>query len=203
MDFKADSTKSEITNDILTLYLNEKSSIFQNDKKYKIDSIINSQLSFQMPSRPMFKVSHVIYKDYIKNEQIYSDKIESVNFGYKENNPPMKWKLINEEKEILSQKCFKAITSFRGRNFIAWYTKDIPINDGPYKFSGLPGLILEVYDDNENFHYKPLAIINKNQEILYDKDIKFIERIKMVEARINLIKKHIKGDIKVNPLEKK
>ena len=134
---------------------------------------------------------------------IYSDKIESVNFGYKENNPPMKWKLINEEKEILSQKCFKAITSFRGRNFIAWYTKDIPINDGPYKFSGLPGLILEVYDDNENFHYKPLAIINKNQEILYDKDIKFIERIKMVEARINLIKKHIKGDIKVNPLEKK
>lgn len=203
MDFKADSTLSNKSDDILTLYIGDNKSIFQNDKKYKIDSIIDSQPYFQMSSRPMFKVSHVVKKEFNQPDLIYSDKIDNVNFGYKEKNPPMQWKLINEKKNILTYECYKAETTFRGRNFIAWYTKDIPISDGPYKFAGLPGLILEVYDDNDNFHYKLLAITKKQQDILYDENINFIERNKMIEARMNIIKKYTKGEIKINPLEKK
>lgn len=202
MDFKADSTKTNITDDILTLYIGDKKSIFQNDKKYKIDSLIASQPVFQMPSRPMFKVSHVIHKDLSQSEVTYSDKIENINFGYKEKNPLMQWKLVNERKKILTYECYKAETTFRGRNFIAWYTKDIPISDGPYKFSGLPGLILEVYDDKDNFRYQLLAVVKKPQEILYNENIHYTERIKMIEARMNNIKKYTKTDIKVNPLEK-
>lgn len=203
MNFKADSTKNDKTNDILTLYIGNNQSIFQNDKKFKIDSLISSQPIFQMPSKPLFKVSHVIFKDYNKSEQIYSDKIDNINFGYKEKNPTMSWNLVKGEKNIFSYSCFKAETNFRGRKFIAWYTKDIPISDGPYKFSGLPGLILEVYDSENNFHYNIIAIIKKQQNILYDNDINFIERLKMIEARRDNIKKYVKGEIKVNPLEKK
>lgn len=203
MDFKADSTQNNKTNDILTLYIGDNTSLFQNDKKYKIDSLIASQPVFQLPAKPMFKVSHVIYKDVNKSEQIYSDKIDNINFGYKEKNPAMQWKLVNEKKTILTYECYKAETTFRGRNFTAWYTKDIPISDGPYKFSGLLGLILEVYDDKDNFRYQLLAIVKKPQDILYDENINYIERTRMIEARMNNIKKYTKGNIKINPLEKK
>ncbi|WBV57537.1 GLPGLI family protein [Chryseobacterium daecheongense] len=202
VDFKADSTLSTKSDDMLTLYIGDNESIFQNDKKYKIDSIIDSQPFFQMSSRPMFKVSHVIKKDYQQSDLIYSDKIENINFGYKEKSPAMQWKLIDEKKNVLTYECYKAEATFRGRKFIAWYTKDIPIADGPYKFAGLPGLILEVYDDQENFHYKLLAITKKSQNILYDENINFIDRKKMIEARMNVIKKFTKGNIKINPIEK-
>lgn len=202
-EFKADSTKADITNDILTLYIGDKFSIFQNDKKFKIDSLIAIQPVFQMSTRPLYKVSHVIYKDLNKSEQIYSDKIENINFGYKEIMPLFEWKTTNNTKYILNYKCYSAETNFRGRKFIAWYTNEIPISDGPYKFSGLPGLVLEAYDNKDNFHYSLLAIINKNKNLYYDQDIKYIERRKMIEARINNIKKYVKGEIRVNPLEKK
>jgi len=42
--------------------------------------------------------------------------------------------------------CRKAVCSFRGRVIEAWFSPDIPINNGPWKFGGLPGLILKLYD---------------------------------------------------------
>lgn len=58
-----------------------------------------------------------------------------------------KWKLIKETKRIGNFSCQKAETLFRGRKYTAWYTRAIPIPYGPWKFHGLPGLILEVYDE--------------------------------------------------------
>lgn len=203
MNFKADSTINNKTNDILALYIGDNISIFQNEKKYQIDSIIASQPYFQnTSSKPLFKVNHVIFKDNDKSEITFSEVIENVRFGYKEKNTLMKWKITSEKKNILMYECYKAETNFGGCRFIAWYTRDIPINDGPYKFSGLPGLILEVYDDKDNFHYELLAILKKRQDILYNGDIQFVDKKKLIETKINLIKKITKKDVNVNPIEK-
>ncbi len=59
------------------------------------------------------------------------------------------WKLYKEVKIIANYKCHKATTNFRGRKYVAWYTTDIPVNFGPWKFKGLPGLILEVTDKSK------------------------------------------------------
>src|SRR6218665_698056 len=56
------------------------------------------------------------------------------------------WKITSETKKIQNYTCYKATTSFRGNNFEAWFTPDIPLNIGPWKWYGLPGLILEAYD---------------------------------------------------------
>lgn len=71
------------------------------------------------------------------------------------------WELKNEQKEILGYQCSKAMVHFRGREFEAWYTPAIPVQNGPYKFHGLPGLILEVKTTKEgNDVYKYHAVAN-------------------------------------------
>lgn len=48
-----------------------------------------------------------------------------------------------EKKRIATFECVKAVGTFGGRVYEAWFTYDIPIPSGPYKLGGLPGLILE------------------------------------------------------------
>lgn len=61
------------------------------------------------------------------------------------------WKLINETKKIQGYNCQKATLILGGRNWEAWFTKEIPIHDGPYVFRNLPGLIVQI-KDTKNQH---------------------------------------------------
>ncbi|MDG4715415.1 GLPGLI family protein [Winogradskyella marincola] len=66
----------------------------------------------------------------------------------KEKDIEFNWEITKETKQIGKFICYKALTkNFRGRNYEAWFTYDIPVATGPWKFHGLPGLILEVHDD--------------------------------------------------------
>jgi GLPGLI family protein len=58
----------------------------------------------------------------------------------------IKWNFINETKKVDKYLCRKATTSFRGRDYVVWYTDEIPISIGPWKFHRLPGLIVEITD---------------------------------------------------------
>lgn len=78
------------------------------------------------------------------------------------------WTLINERKGIMSYTAYKAETTFRGRSYTAWYTPEIRVNAGPWKFNGLPGLILEVTDSENGvqFHLSSLEIPYETEEVL-------------------------------------
>jgi hypothetical protein len=54
--------------------------------------------------------------------------------------------------------CQKATATFKGRNYEAWFTQSIPFSDGPYKFSGLPGLILEIRDTQGHYVFQCVGI---------------------------------------------
>lgn len=71
-------------------------------------------------------------------------------------NDEMKWNLTSETKEMSGYHLQKATTDFGGRKWTAWFTKDIPVYEGPYKFRGLPGLIFEISDDRANFIFSLL-----------------------------------------------
>lgn len=74
------------------------------------------------------------------------------------------WKLHQDTKKIGDFTCQKATIRFRGRNYIAWFTNQIPVPFGPWKFKGLSGLILEVYDTDKVFHIT-------TSEIKIDKEV--------------------------------
>lgn len=71
------------------------------------------------------------------------------------------WNISNETKKVENYTLQKAITQFGGRNWTAWFCKDIPFNEGPFKLRGLPGLIFELSDDKRNFIYN----LVKSQEL--------------------------------------
>ena len=69
------------------------------------------------------------------------------------------WKLETEKTTvILGHHCQKATCHWRGRDYVAWFAPDIPIRRGPWKFGGLPGLILKIYDINKLYTFEAVAI---------------------------------------------
>lgn len=92
------------------------------------------------------------------------DKVFMDYYVYEEPSPQIQWKLGEETQVICGYKCNKATASFRGRNWIAWYSEKIPLNNGPWKFGNLPGLILKIEDDDHEHIFEAISIRNSNND---------------------------------------
>ncbi|WKV11905.1 GLPGLI family protein [Marivirga harenae] len=77
----------------------------------------------------------------------------------------MDWTIGNQTKKINGYQCQKATASYAGRDYIAWFDLEIAISDGPYKFYGLPGLIISVYDTQEHYKFDLVGLEKGNYEI--------------------------------------
>jgi len=100
--------------------------------------------------------SYEVFKNFPQGKETVTDVASMLqdNYLYEEELPVFNWKIASDTQTILMYNCRKATTSFRGRDFIAWFTPDIPIPNGPWKFGGLPGLIMKLNDTKENFVYQ-------------------------------------------------
>lgn len=111
--------------------------------------------------------NNVVFKN--NNLLIVQDRFKSV-YQYEENQPKLNWNLESGEKILLGSKCNKATVHYRGRDYIAWYTTDIPINNGPYIFGGLPGLILEIEDVDKKYTFEAVGITKTPKPIYLRKE---------------------------------
>lgn len=68
------------------------------------------------------------------------------------------WQLLDGDSIVCGYPCHKATTIFRGRIWTVWYTLDLPYSDGPWKFCGLPGLVLYAYDSEDKFRFNSIGI---------------------------------------------
>jgi len=83
---------------------------------------------------------------------------------YKGNDPigTLNWTIESDTAEFLNYTCQKAVLKFRGRDYEAWFAPQIPVNDGPWKFFGLPGLILKVKDTDGQFDFECIGLEHLN-----------------------------------------
>ena len=96
-----------------------------------------------------------IYKDWSNNFLVQRDVNEFEPLLIREATiPTINWVIQTQTKQIGKFTCQKATTTFRGRNYEAWFSQEIPVSAGPWKLHGLPGLILEASDEAKTFQYK-------------------------------------------------
>ncbi len=94
------------------------------------------------------------------------------SYLYEETTPKMPWKISTEHKIVLGYNCTAATCRYRGRDYKAWFTTDIPLSYGPWKFAGLPGLIMEVETQDGDYHWVAVGV-EKPKEA---KPIYFLDR---------------------------
>ncbi len=149
------NTKSEIAH----LDISGASSIFYGENRMKRDSIMDRMRqtgSFNFDRTQMqnlrSNLDFIIEKDYKTGKKLYQARILRDQYAYEEDRP-MDWKILPETATIGEYKTQKAETQFAGRTWYAWFTTEIPFQDGPYKFSGLPGLIVKVEDSKGDYSF--------------------------------------------------
>lgn len=105
---------------------------------------------------PHTNFKYTIYKNFINNKIYCYDRIGYGSlYIYEEPESVFKWNILPNQKSVISGfNCQKATTVYAGRIYEAWFTREIPIPEGPYKFYGLPGLIVNISDVKHQYSFQ-------------------------------------------------
>jgi len=176
MKWKSNKKDSIYKKELCVLVINtDNTSSFQSIENFKRDSLQTSIVTeyfknkkgdLRLPDdRTNAKFSYII----IKNKSPKNTSIEEKLFTnvYIENcDQKLDWKLLNSnESKIFGYTVNKATVKFGNRNWTAFYTTEIPFQDGPYKFEGLPGLILKIIDDSEDYSFEIKGITKEMNDL--------------------------------------
>ncbi len=113
--------------------------------------------------RPQIRTTYdYLYTNYPTGKITVTNRRFVIGYVYDDEYLPQQWTVKDSVKHILGHLCRMATCNFRGRNWVAWFAADIPVKSGPWKLSGLPGLILEAYDRNDDYHYTAVRIDKHN-----------------------------------------
>ena len=166
--FISDSTnRKDVSTEIMILNIDKEKSHYYSFDKYISDSTIIAETKKNVMVMPLpYKIVEMDIKD-LKNKKISFDtKVGDAKYTV-DQDVKLKWNLLNEFDEILNYKVQKATTDFGGRTWFAWFAKDITIQDGPYKFFGLPGLILKIEDKTSSHKFVLKGIKNTKEPFEY------------------------------------
>jgi GLPGLI family protein len=179
--------KEVVVNDTMTLDIGSQMSRYYDESRIQRDSVFGSVLSnlnldrikqmSVIKSADPIAFDHSLGDTYRNNtndgisEQIYKNRktgnMTLLNISgiisserYKGSDPVgmLNWTIASDTAVFFNYPCQKANLHFRGRDYEAWFTSQIPINDGPWKFFGLPGLILNVKDTGGQFDFECIGL---------------------------------------------
>lgn len=139
---------------------------FSSYKNLTVDSIILRSSQEQIANAALEgKLSTgefmTIYKNYPEGRLTHTEKICTDWFRYDEDMPIFDWELTDSCSNILGYECQSAKCQFRGREWIVYYTEDIPLCNGPWKLHGLPGLIMKASDEKGHYTFECIGIKSK------------------------------------------
>ncbi len=128
----------------------------------------------------------VIYRKDVKNEKVlYVEYLNGKQYLIEDKLPPFDWKInYNSSKIINNYTCYEAKTTYRGSNIIAYFTKDISVSTGPFKFGGLPGLILEISEEGKKYNSWKAIKVDKNKKSIVTNNISKLSPISMKDFLI-------------------
>lgn len=162
--------KNMIVRDTMILQIGNKLSKYCKYESFYRDSLYETEkdLDFNKKTGLISRAQFMILKNFPTGSTTLTDLIGIDAFKTVEEMPDFRWEIRQETKELSGYTLQRAECKFRGRNYIAWFAPDIPISDGPWRFSGLPGLVMEVYDTKYQYYYKIVGLRKgENSPILF------------------------------------
>ena len=177
LTYQPDSTDPARRTDILYLLLGKTLSRFQSRGEQLIDSLLvraagmslheaNSDLLWkQFLAMPHSQFHYSIYKTVALRRVCFYDRLGMQSYRYEEPTPPA-WTLVPTTATVAGYACQRATTSYGGRQWEAWFTRAVPVSDGPYKFYGLPGLIVKVSDTRQHYVFELTQLTKPTTEHL-------------------------------------
>jgi GLPGLI family protein len=204
-----DTLTKSIYSEIMVLYIGDFASEFKSFDKISQDSALLQELRKNVRSENNIVInghsknliSWVVYKF---NNDFFIKQTTVKEYLMKDVLPKINWEIIDSTKEIFGITCQKAVGDFRGRTYEVWFTTSMPLSFGPWKLSGLPGLIIEASDTKKqvNFFFAGLRKLN-NSSILIKIPENVIHTTKkdyenMREAMLNNPNEYLKNTMGVS-----
>lgn len=161
--FVSDSTaKDKSLTELMYLDISKKGSKFYSRDKAIADSVmkvIDKKGSNDFSGIKFGRVQYIIEKTYPDYKIQFFNHIDTDEFKVSDDRK-IEWEILPDQQKVGEFTAQKAVGEFAGRQWIAWFTTDIPFQDGPYKFNGLPGLIVKI-EDKTNSHSFTLKEVKK------------------------------------------
>ncbi|MES2277058.1 MAG: GLPGLI family protein [Bacteroidota bacterium] len=153
----------------MILFLGQTASAYKSYDKKLQDAMVKKQIADQIAANangaggPMninvkrnggATTQGEIYQFPLENKMIRKESLMITKYRIEEPMPLIKWKISADTMSFGTLHCQKATGHFKGRDYTAWFCPDLPFHAGPWKLSGLPGLIVEAYDTNKEVEFK-------------------------------------------------
>lgn len=160
--YKANKSSNHRVKFISSLFITENTSIFMDemmDSSLKINVMditpLEKAKQKELVPKRGYSFKSIIVKEIEKGELTQVSEYKSnIFFSYNEvMMDENKWSVFSDTATIAGLLSYKAETSYGGRKWIAWFSPEIPISDGPYKFSGLPGLIVKLESSDGEYEF--------------------------------------------------
>jgi len=173
--FIRDSTeKDKAETEVMLLNVFSKGSQFYSKDVFESDSTMDTEFKKQSTGldnhinlkgfKSKGKVRYQIEKNYPDYSINFFTQLGSSEYMIQESRK-IDWKILPENEKIGEFNTQKATCSYVGRVWTAWFTTDIPIQDGPHKFHGLPGLIVKLEDKTKSHTYELKGVRKFDNEI--------------------------------------
>ena len=179
-----DTLKNELRDDLLILQIGKEVSKCYSYYTFQCDSLRRTPDGAKVWSElfrraiekdgiygdfPHVRMSTYVYKNYPTGQMTITDRISSQNYCYVDSLHTQTWTMGDSTREMLGYTCQQATADFRGRRWTAWFAMDIPVSDGPWKLGGLPGLILEAYDEGQQHVFTAVGLERvKDEPIIFN-----------------------------------
>lgn len=197
LEYTIDSLNPQYKNQAdMYLFIGKSTSKFISKNLYRSDTIERKfkniddlQEHLLDQNAPFPRIPYQIFKNKPAEQMTIIEYIIGGTYKYQENLHLFNWQITGDADSIASYKVQKATCDFGGRSWEAWFTPEIPINDGPYKFNGLPGLILKVHDTRNHYTFEILSVEKPGYNLMIDRQEKnYIETTKQgfFKAKDNL-----------------
>ncbi|MET3037740.1 GLPGLI family protein [Chryseobacterium sp. NRRL B-14859] len=182
------NNKEDVKKEMMLLDIDKNGSNYYSHDKFVADSIGRAEIEKQIKSgggsisvnrrENPGQVSYKVTKQYPDFKTYLFRSISMDRYKIREDKKP-EWKILPDQQKIGNYNAQKAVTSFGGREWTAWFTQEIPFQDGPYKFYGLPGLIVKI-EDATGSHSMTLVGNKTLKSLDEEKDMQLPENVKVL-----------------------